>query len=274
MSILYDTHMHTSFSPDSTAELSDQVEKARSIGLNGICITDHMDYDFPVDQCPGHDTNPFIFDVKKYFDSRKIISKNMSDFEVLTGIEIGLQTDPVVIEKNKKLISENSFDEVIGSIHLIDKKDPYYPTFWEEQNNKSIIKKYFEITLDNLKAFSDINILGHLDYATRYMPNINDYDPKEYLEITDAIMIFLIKHDIALEINTSGLKKGYGLTNPHPELIKRYYELGGRLITVGSDAHAQDAIAYGFDTIRDELISYGFKEYAVFKSRSPILNPL
>ena len=274
MSISYDTHMHTSFSPDSNATLDEQVNTACSMGLRGICITDHMDYDFPVDQCQGYDTNPFIFDEKKYLDSINTISDKMPNFEVLKGVEIGLQTDPSVVNKNKQLILNNCFDEVIGSIHLIDKKDPYYPDFWKGTDQKSVLKKYFEITFENLKLFSDINILGHLDYATRYMPDINEYEPKDYFEITDAIMEFLIGHEIALEINTSGLKKGYELTNPHPELIKRYYELGGRLISTGSDAHSPDAIAYGFETINENLISYGFREYVIYKSRKPILLPL
>ena len=274
MSILYDTHIHTSFSPDSHEDLSAQVSKAERIGLSGICITDHMDYLFPVDQCPGHDNNPFCFDVKNYFKTTESEIDNHKEIDIFTGVEIGLQTDSEVIEYNKKLISDNPFDEVIGSIHLIDKKDPYYPEFWDDKDHSLILKRYFEITLENLKAFYGIDILGHLDYATRYMPNAGDYDPKEYFDITDAIMIFLIKHDIALEINTSGLKKGYGLTNPHPLLIKRYYELGGRLISVGSDAHSQDALAYGFETLCDELKSYGFKEYAVFRARNIELKQL
>ncbi len=274
MSILYDIHLHTSFSPDSDTPLSSQVNRAKELGLKGICITDHMDFGFPVDQCPGHDENPFIFDVNIYFEEIKKETEKNNSFEIFTGVEIGLQTDPDVIYKNKELINNNSFDEVIGSIHLVDKKDPYYPEFWKDNDHDALLKKYFELTLENLESFSDIDTLGHLDYATRYLPKTSVYNPENYKEITDAIMKFLIDKNICLEINTSGLKKGYGLTNPHPDLIKRYYELGGRLITIGSDAHSTDAVAYGFDNLSKELLSYGFKEYVIFKSRKMILKPL
>jgi histidinol-phosphatase (PHP family) len=274
MSILYDIHLHTSFSPDSTASLREQINSAINLGLKGICITDHMDYLFPVEECPGYDKNPFIFDVDKYFYEITNERKSHVNIEILKGIEIGLQTDTDVVNYNTRLVNNNDFDEVIGSIHLIDKKDPYYPAFWEEKKTKDLLKKYFEITLDNLNAFSDIDTLGHLDYATRYLPDVSVYDPKEYMEITDEIMRFLIKNDIAMEINTSGLKKGYGSTNPHPVLIKRYFELGGTLITIGSDAHSPYAVAFGFDKLSEELISYGFKEYTIFRSRKPIHLPL
>ncbi len=274
MSILYDIHLHTSFSPDSTASLNEQIESALDHGLNGICITDHMDYLFPVEECPGYDNNPFIFDVDKYFKEIINASEKHKNIELLKGIEIGLQTDPDVISYNTNLINSHDFDEVIGSIHLIDKKDPYYPAFWEGKDPKKMLKKYFEITLDNLKSFSDIDTLGHLDYATRYLPDVSKYEPKEYMEITDEIMRFIIKNEIALEINTSGLKKGYGFTNPHSVLIKRYIELGGTLITIGSDAHSPDALAFGFEELSKELISYGFKDYTIFRSRKPIHLPL
>ena len=273
MSILYDTHLHTSFSPDSDTDISEQIEKAKSVNLSGICITDHTDYLFPFDKNISAE-NPFVFDVDKYFESIKKQAEDNPSFTVLTGVEIGLQNDKNVICLNDKLLSNHAFDEVIGSIHVVDNKDPYYPDFWEGNNHKELLKQYFELTLENLNAFSDIDILGHLDYAVRYMPKESVYDPKEFFEITDEIMVFLIKNDIALEINTSGLKKGYGFTNPHPELIKRYYELGGRLISIGSDAHSPDAVAFAFDALSEELISYGFKEYAVFKTRNIELKKL
>lgn len=273
MIVKADTHLHTLFSTDSDTPVEAQINRAIELGLSEICITDHMDHGFPVDQCPGYGENPFLLDVDAYLHKLNEI-KDTTDICVNIGIECGLQTDADIVELNKELLSSHPFDQVIGSIHLIDKKDPYYPAFWEGRDTTDILKRYFEITYDNLIAFDDIDILGHLDYAVRYLPQEAVYDPKEYFELTDEILKLMIKRDIALEINTASLKKGYGVTNPHPDIIKRYYELGGRMITLGSDAHTPDGMAFGFEKCADELINIGFSEYLTFKNRKPVAHTL
>lgn len=269
MRIDYDTHLHTSYSTDSNTDLHDQVEAARKLGLKGICITDHTDYDFPLDQCPGFSGVPFVFDIDEYKSDIQKERENQPNFEILTGVECGLQTDCDVVRKNRVLSEDPEFDQIIGSIHLIDKKDPYYPAFWENQNAFGLLQRYFELTLENIHLFSAFDTLGHLDYAVRYAPRDFVYHPSDFFEITDEIMRFLIQNNKALEINTSPLKKGYGSINPHPDFIKRYYELGGRQITIGSDAHTTDALAYEFDSVADQLMQTGFTGYVIYRKHLP-----
>ena len=270
MLVQFDTHLHTEFSLDSETPVSDQMDRAMELGLNGICITDHIDYEFPIDQCPGYDEDsPFLFDWEEYKKAIKKEADRRPDLSVLIGVECGLQTLDSVIEKNQKLCQKPELDMVIGSIHLIDQIDPYYETLWNGNNAKSILRRYFELTLENLELFSNFNTLGHLDYAARYMPDKSEYKPADYYEITDEIMRFLVRKNIALEINTSPLKKGYEFINPHPDFIKRYYDLGGRLITIGSDAHVPEAMAYGFEETAETLIKIGFREYVTFHKRQP-----
>ena len=274
MRIKYDTHLHTSFSLDSETPVSEQVRQAKKLGMNGICITDHIDYDFPSDQCPGVTIVPFLFDMNEYKDTFRSGDYGPDSPEVLIGVECGLQNTASVLEKNRKLCSDPELDQIIGSIHLIDGKDPYFEMFWKDKDQKKMLWHYFELTLENIMLFSDFNILGHIDYAARYVPDKSAYVPTDYFEITDEIMKTLIKKNIALEINTSPLKKGYGYTNPHPDLIKRYYELGGRLISIGSDAHTPDALGFGFEETADFLIETGFSEYATFVRKQPVSHPL
>ncbi|MEE3467276.1 MAG: histidinol-phosphatase HisJ family protein [Eubacterium sp.] len=278
MKIQYDTHLHSEFSMDSQTPISEQIDQAIKLGLSGLCFTDHNDFGFPLDQCPGHDTNPFILDVDKYISTIKKEQRNNRNLDIAIGVECGLQTDVDVIEANKKLCDNPAFDQVIGSIHLIDKKDPYEKDCWKNADPHTLIKRYFTSTLQNIMIFSNFNILGHLDYAVRYKPADFQYDPKNYMEITDEIMKVIIKKDIALEVNTAGIyrakKMGDRIPNPHPSFIQRYFELGGKLISIGSDAHTSDVLAADFTYVADLLTDIGFTEYVTYKRRLPILHPL
>ena len=269
MRIPFDTHLHSSYSLDSETAPEAQILRAKELGLSGLCFTDHMDYEFPPDQCPGYTENPFTFDIDSYQTELLSLRKKYPELEIYIGVECGLQTSESVITKNKQLSGEHDFDQVIGSIHLIDKKDPYYEDIWKNTDPFSIMKRYFELTLENIRFFSDFDTLGHLDYAVRYAPKEFVYNPSDYFEITDEIMRIIIQKNIALEINTSSLKKGYGFTNPHPDFIKRYFALGGRMITIGSDAHVPDALAFGFDTVANMLTEIGFTEFVTFERRKP-----
>ncbi len=141
-----------------------------------------------------------------------------------------------------------------------------------------MMSRYFELTLENLKAFSDINTLGHMDYAVRYaikyIDGQKDYKPRDYFEITDEVMKYLISKNIALEVNTSPLKKGLGTINPHTDFLVRYRELGGQMITIGSDAHTTEALGYGFDRAYEILSEIGFREYVTYDKRKPIIHSL
>ena len=275
MSIKHDTHLHTSFSLDSETPMADQIEQAIKLGFEGICFTDHIDFGFPPDQCPElFNGQPFTFDFDNYSSTINLYREKYDRIEIYTGVECGLQIYPEVVKDNTELCSDPELDQVIGSIHLIDKKDPYYPSFWEGKNVNDVMNRYFELTLLNLQTFDNIDTLGHLDYAARYIGNRDDYKPENYFEITDEVMRCLIDHDIALEINTSPLKKGFDTINPNPALLERYYMLGGRLITIGSDAHTTDAMGFGFKKAYDILNTIGFKEYVTYIKRKPVIHPL
>ena len=137
--ILYDMHLHSDFSSDSTTPVGKQIESARQTGLHGICLTDHMDYDFPEEEIdftlsPGE--IPFEFNLPDYFSQLKKIRQGNPDFTVLTGVECGLQTTTSVLKKNTVLSQMEEFDFIIGSLHLVNKKDPYYPSFWNNRDPK------------------------------------------------------------------------------------------------------------------------------------------
>lgn len=266
---MWDNHMHCNFSGDSTALPEEMIQAAIKKNLNGITFTDHLDIDYKEE--------PGLFDLNlpDYYRKQQEISKKYStgSFTILTGVEVGLKKS--VASENMSAVSSAPFDFVIGSTHVVDDKDPYYETFWNEKDYSRLLNRYYEVILENISTFTNFDTVAHLDYIFRYVPNHAITDSYSgYEEIVSAILEHIIKLDKALEINTGAFRKGLSEPNPCTDIIKRYHELGGRLITIGADAHEPDHIAFGFEKLPALLNSCGFKEYAVYEKRIPQLYPL
>jgi histidinol-phosphatase (PHP family) len=152
--------------------------------------------------------------------------------------------------------------------------DPYYPSFWQGKNPVSCIRRYFELIWECINRFSDFDSLGHMDYVVRYAPSDFEYVPKDYQDITDEIMKYLIRKDIALEVNSSGLFGARKTENPHPDFIKQYVNLGGEQITIGSDAHFPERVAGGFDTLEKHLKEAGLRHYTTYRRRKPVFHEI
>ena len=141
--MLWDTHMHTRYSGDSNAEPVDMINAAIRYGLHGICITDHMDYDYP------NDSELFVFDVEKQQAELKILKeKYQESFPVLIGIELGLQPQAKTVMQNQQLLAEHDFDFVIGSSHVVHGFDPYYKEYYEGKSEHEAYLEYFESILE------------------------------------------------------------------------------------------------------------------------------
>ena len=264
-----DYHMHTHHSGDSDAPMEAMIESALDRGLDEICFTEHLDLDFPdIYDLPPE---PFTPDLDAYRDEVMHYRSLYKDrITVRHGLEIGLQ--PQVAEENRAVAKKYAFDFIIASEHLVDKKDPYYPSFWENNDHEIIYKRFFDQTYENLNLFDDYDVLGHLDYISRYEPgDVNTYSYSRYSEQIDRILKHLIAHGKGLDVNGKVLSSApAGMPNPHPDVLRRYRELGGRLITFGSDAHAPQNIASGFERMQDIALSLGFSEYFTFEDRNPI----
>lgn len=265
-----DFHIHSYYSGDSDAKMEDMINSAINLNLKTICFTDHMDYDYP--QMERNPKDIFEFDVKKYSDELNYLKeKYKSKIKILIGIELGLM--PYLVDRYKKLILENKFDFIIGSSHLIDGVDPYFKEFWQNNDEKTGYSKYFLSIIENIKAGHDFDTYGHIDYIVRYGQNKNlNYSYDIYSDYFDEIFKLLIEKNKALEINSAGYKYGLGYAHPQTDVLKRYKEMGGELITIGSDAHKPEHIAYDFKKTEEMLKSLGFKYYSTFENRKPIVN--
>lgn len=287
--IYYDSHVHTSFSTDSQTPMEEMVQKAVANGLHGITFTDHMDYYFPLTydwDCT--DTPPFTFDLEPYLAQADRLRKAYRNrIRICSGVELGLKKDAK--EKNIRLCQDERLDFIIGSIHLVDDTDPYYPEYWEMFGEKEGIRKYFETVWDNLQDASSfcpdradcgetriqIDTLGHLDYIVRYTPSGQRPDAfRLFPDRIDEILRLMIARGISLEINTSGYKNGGMMPNPNESIIRRYRELGGEQITFGSDAHTPELLSGRFQDAAVLARNAGFHYYTTFTGHKPVFHAL
>lgn len=263
-----DFHMHTRFSSDADVEPSEIIKKAIELGLETICFTDHFDKDY------SKENDMFQLDTESYFQEMKRLQELYKDrINIRIGVELGLQLHLGAFYK--KYVNQYPFDFVIGSVHVVGGEDPYYPSFFEGKEDVDGYRQTFEETLANVKENTDFDVLGHIDYIVRYgRKQAQEYSYQKFADIIDEILKYLIANGKGLELNTAGFKYGLGFAHPHPDVLRRYRELGGEIITVGSDGHKPEHIAYNFRQVAEILKQSGFCYYAEFKNRQPIFKEL
>lgn len=273
-----DMHMHTWFSTDSEACPRDMADEAVRKGLKTICFTDHFDKD---DLEWGEEG---IFDVDAYFvEMQKLQEEYAGKLNIRIGIELGLRT--YLKDYYEELTKKYPFDFVIGSVHNVPYKkdaegnilytDPAAEKLFTDRTDKKAYRLMMETTLENVRTSDCFQTLGHLDYVVRYgKSREKEYSYTDYADIIDEILKLLIEKEKGLEVNSAGLKYGLPFAHPHPDVLKRYRELGGKIITIGADAHKPEHIAYDFAKAEEILKSCGFKYYTEFFEQKPVFKQL
>ncbi len=265
-----DFHMHTNFSSDATSTPEEMIEGAIQKGLKTICITDHQDVDWP--DCESGEN--FQIDFEHYIPTIQRLQAQYKDrIEILLGVEFGLQ--PHLANVYKETAAKYPFDFIIGSVHILDGLDPYRGTYFANMTDTEGYRRALELTMENIKNIEDFDSLGHLDYVVRYAKEKEgSYRPLDYMDMIDEVLRLLIEKQKGLEINTAGWKYGLSFAHPHMEILRRYRELGGEIITVGSDGHRPEHIAYDFHKVSPMLKDCGFKFYTEFRKREPLFMEL
>ncbi len=266
--MLSDCHMHTEFSLDCEASPRAMIESAIAKGLDAVCITDHEDKDYV------SEGNQWTFDVGQYFARMREMQKEYGErISVRIGVEIGLQ--PHLGEYYQSYVRQKPFDFVIGSVHLIKTRDPYYREFFEGRRDRDAYEETFAETYENIQKVNDFDVLGHLDYVTRYGKHqAEEYSYAGFADIIDQILKYLIEHGKGIELNTAGLKYGLPYAHPHTDVLKRYRKMGGEILTIGSDAHKPEHVAYDFQKVPEILESCGFRYYTEFVGRKPVFRKI
>ncbi len=228
---MYDFHLHSNFSVDCKVPPEDMVKEAIKMGMKAICFTDHIDLSLDQDKSKN-----VLFDIEDYIkEINKLKYTYINEIEVLKGVEFGLQ------------------------LGLIDK---YY---------EAGQVRYYTEMLEVLKNFDSFDSLAHIDFIDRYYK----YKDIEY-KFTDAakeivyeILKVIIDKEKALEINTAALRFDMKSFHPQDDILDMYKSLGGELITVGSDAHYKEDLAYGIKDAEKYLKEKGFKYLYIYKKRRP-----
>ena len=267
-----DGHNHTKhFSPDAGQSIDELINEAKSKGFSRIGITEHYEIDYPED---GLD---WMFDLNEYdkvFDEWR---QKAGELELLKGIEFGYQTH--VAEEIDKTAALIPFDVVLLSGHLFRSKDFYVDRECYKMPAKELHTEYIGILAEMSEKCNNFDVLAHYDYINRYTDNKNDfvtYDecPKEFDRLFEA----LISKEKALEINTKSIEKhragGFTRILPDAAVLNRYREMGGKLITLGSDSHFPGTFAVCFNEAVEYLKSLGFTETVYFKEHKPYFEPL
>lgn len=254
--MIFDSHSHTAFSGDSEMKAEEALAAADVAGI-GLVFTEHLDLDYPGDI-------DFTFDPATYWQQYEPLRGD----RLMLGIEVGMQS--ATAERSRAFVDTVPFDLVIGSVHMVDGKDIYYKEAYGNLSKAEFFHKYYQQMADNIWQHGFIDVLGHIDYIARYAP----YEDPEisygsFQADIDAVLKAAIETDTVLELNTRRLGSRLAVKELLP-VYSRYRGLGGRFVTLGSDAHTADAIGGNFRIARELVEAVGLKT-VTFRERKIVL---
>lgn len=261
---MFDYHMHSAVSFDSSASPEEMVRAAQKAGLREICFTDHLDYGSPAD------TRVLTFSDADY--SRAYDRLEASGLLIRRGMEFGMTPDnPSQLAKDA---ARRAFDFVLGSVHFVDGLDLYYPEYWQGRTAKDAFRRYLEETLACVRVHDGYDVLAHLTYISK-TPDNPGHEPlryEDFQEISDEILKELVRRGKGLELNTSGVDVTGDFLPPLP-FLRRFRELGGEIVTIGSDAHGPNRVGqYAGEAL--ELLREVFGYVCTFEGRKPVFHKL
>lgn len=263
---IVDLHVHTDNSFDGNHSATFLCEKAEFMDLRAVAFTDHCEVDQFKD---NRQYEKRIF--QAFFEIAKVRSAFRGKLLVLNGIELGQPAyDPQTAED---IISRFDYDQVIGSVHnLREREDFYFMESFNLDETEKFLKEYFDEIINMIK-WGNFDVLAHLTYPLRYFYAKSgiSVDLNNYKNQIDEILLLTAKNDKALEINTGGLRQPLNKLAPETDIIKRFKELGGKLVTVGSDAHYAEHLAMNIDKAYKAALDAGFNSIAFFQRRTPML---
>lgn len=266
ISPLIDCHLHTAaFSCDARATLDGLIARARQIGLDMITTTEHVDFD-PRDGCYGH------YDQVRHMAQRAWVRESgFGKLKVQIGVEVDYQAHYEA--EVRAFLDGAAYDLVIGSVHYANGAFIFGPAFFDAPERESY-GAYFEQALRAVDS-GLFDVLGHLDIVKRYgVEHYGPFEPACYAEQIDALLRACVETGTGLEINTSGYRGPPGEAFPSLPVLSRYHELGGELLTIGSDAHTVEDLGRDIPLAIELARQAGFRRIAAFVDRQPVWLPI
>ncbi len=261
---MFDYHMHSRVSFDGHDTGLALAKAALDRGLKEICFTDHLDYD------PLGKMGKLDFDTDAY--AAEYDRLELPGLKIRRGCEFGMDIhNTTLLQKD---LQRRPFDFVLGSIHFVDDLDVYFEDYWQGKTVFQAERRYLEATLETVWVHEDFDVLAHLTYIakTKCHPAPRPVPYEEHREIVDEILRVLVRKGKGLELNTSGMDRCGGFL-PTADIFRRFRELGGEIITVGSDAHTASRVGqYASDAC--EIFRDIFGYVCTFENRQPVFHNL
>lgn len=261
---MFDCHIHSCVSYDGSGTPEQLLAAARKAGLKEICFTEHLDYQ----HCVPREQSTFT--VENYRRSHKDLCAD--DIVIGHGVEVGLT--PWNKAEIARDVAAFPYDFVLGSVHFINDEDPYLPPYWVGRDPLESERQYFEEMLTCVKLHDNFDVLGHLTYISKCKahPCPRIIPLEAYRDLIAEILKVLIAKEKGIEINTSGVDR-CGDYLPGVEYLKLFKDLGGELVTVGSDAHAPERVGQ-YSSQACAILKDIFGYVCTFQNRQPVFHRL
>lgn len=273
-----DYHVHTKFSDDSVYPMESVVRDAISMGMEEICFTDHVDYGIKRDwdcgeEIPYRNGEPFAnVDYPRYFQEiERLRDLYGSNIRIKVGMEFGIQTH--TIPQYERLFSRYAFDYILLSIHQVEDKEFWTQDFQQGRSQQEYNERYYKEMLGVIKEYKNYSVLAHLDLITRY-DKAGVYPFEQVKPLITEILRTAIDDEKGIEFNTSYHRYGLEDTTPSVEILKLYRELGGTILTIGSDSHAPKHLGSYYSEAKSLLKQLGFRSICTYEKMKPIFHEL
>lgn len=263
---MFDYHSHGHFSFDCDVDWEKMVQAAIAAGLKQMAFTDHFEPEYP---------NP----AKRVYVDLHAYENNFSrlrglygkQIELRKGLELGLQ--PGVVPIIERRLSGERFDFLIASFHYVDDYELCDPRYFSSRSPREAYRRFYTICLDTLARYDDYDVMGHVNIIDRYAPKAPPME--DYIDLIREIFALLIGKGKGIEFNSSCFRYAMGgVLTPSLEMLSLYRKMGGKIITVGSDAHRPEDVGAGLQEAYRLLSDLGFSSITLYEERKPAFLPL
>ena len=258
MIIPQDYHIHSSFSEDASDPLEVLCRQAIKLGIPEIGFSEHWDVG-------PYEENPFFFQPDPWFQEIKRLQTLFTGHLIIrAGLEVA---EPHLYGKQfQELVTLCQFDYIIGSVHWVGSNFMFDESYFCRNSADGIYELYFS-ELETMVSLSDVDIVAHFDIPARTGKVIIGYEPTRYGTRIKKILQIIIDRGLTLEINSAGYRKPLLNMMPDPQIVSWYYEMGGRQISLGSDAHQVNQIGMHLDRVIGIIADLGFSSITGFEKR-------
>lgn len=262
---MYDIHVHSTFSPDGVSDFEEYAKLIEDGKVEAIGFTEHVDF---LPECGAYN----FFNYKQFMKSIKKYKGLGLEFYAGAEVDFAERVEKDILNH----LSKNKYEYIIFSVHMINglsvSNNRDILNINDKSTMKDMIEKYYHEVTASLEI-EKFDVMGHLGVYKRYLGE--EYFKRKGLhgwiaELDNSIAKLCAQRGKIVEVNSSGLFSPINSTIPGPDFLKLYYKYGGRLVSIGSDAHCADHVARGFNDVREVLKSIGFKYTILPWSRQEI----